>query len=128
MSGPAGIVSINVIDPLKGREDKALAVLREVVERARSRHSGLVRTRVSKSVDGGTLATHAEWKSKVQLDALLRDDEFARRFNQSLETTTNRRQSTKPLFAPLKRTHDELDDDSRHQRTQDATQDNVGVW
>ena len=85
MPHTAGIVSINVIYPLKGCEDKALAVLREVVERARSRHSGLVRTRVYKSLDGRTLATHAEWKSKVQFDALLRDDEFVRRFNQLRE-------------------------------------------
>jgi heme-degrading monooxygenase HmoA len=82
---PQAIVSINVMYPLKGSEDKALAVLREVVERARSRHSGLVRTRVYKSLDGRTLATHAEWKSKAQFDAVLRDDEFVRRFNQARE-------------------------------------------
>ena len=85
MSPTAGIVSINVIYPLKGCEDKALAVLREVVERAGLRHSGLVRTRVYRSLDGRTLATHAKWKSKVQFDALLRDDEFVRRFNQLRE-------------------------------------------
>jgi len=85
MSQAAGIVSINVVYPLKGCEDKALAILREVVDRARSKHSGLVRTRVYKSLDGRTLATHAEWKSKSQFDAALRDDEFVRRFNQLRE-------------------------------------------
>lgn len=81
----AGVVSIHVIYPLKGCEDKALAVLREVVERVRSKHPGLVRTRVYKGLDGRTLATHAEWKSKAQCDAVLRDDEFVRRFNKLRE-------------------------------------------
>jgi quinol monooxygenase YgiN len=81
----AGIVTINVMYPLRGCEDKALAVLREVVERSGCEHSGLVRTRVYRSLDGRTLATHAEWKSKAQFDAMLRDDEFVRRFNQLRE-------------------------------------------
>lgn len=85
MSGPAGIVSINVIYPREGCHDKALAVLRDVVERARASHPGLVRTRVYKSLDGRTLATHAEWKSKSQFYAVFRDDEFVRRFNQLRE-------------------------------------------
>ena len=85
MSPTAGIVSINVIHPLKGCEERALAVLREVVECVRSRHSGLLRTRVYRSVDGRTLATHAEWKSKVQFDAVLRDHEFVERFNRLRE-------------------------------------------
>ena len=85
MSHAAGIVSINVIYPLRGCEDKALAVLREVVERSGVEHSGMVRTRVYRSLDGRTLATHAEWKSKAQFDAMLRDDEFVRRFNQLRE-------------------------------------------
>jgi quinol monooxygenase YgiN len=85
ISNTAGIVSINVMYPLKGCEVKALAILREVVERSGCEHSGLVRTRVYRSLDGRTLATHAEWKSKAQFDAMLRDDEFVRRFNQLRE-------------------------------------------
>jgi hypothetical protein len=40
---------------------------------------------VYRSLDGRTLAAHAEWKSKSQYDAVLRDDEFVRRFNQLRE-------------------------------------------
>jgi hypothetical protein len=93
--GPAGhavdmldsvrIVSINVIHPRKGCHERALEVLRHVVERVRESHFGLVRSRVYSSLDGRTLATHAEWKSKSQYDVVLRDDEFVRRFNQLRE-------------------------------------------
>ena len=85
MSGSMGIVAINVIYPRKGCQERALKVLREVVERVRANHFGLVRTRLYRSLDGRTLATHAEWKSKSQYDAVLRDDEFVRRFNQLRE-------------------------------------------
>ena len=85
MSPGAGVVSIQVFYPLKGCEDKALAVLREVVERARSNHPGLVRTLVYKGLDGRTLAIHTEWKSKAQCDAVLRDGEFVRRFDKLRE-------------------------------------------
>jgi hypothetical protein len=81
LSPGAGVVSIHVFYPLKGCEDQALAVLREVVERARLKHPGLVRTRLYKGLDGRTLATHAEWRSKAQCDAVLRDVEYVRRFN-----------------------------------------------
>ena len=85
MSGPAGVVSINVIHLRKGCQERALAVLREVLERIRAGRFGLVRTRVYRSLDGRTLATHAEWRSKSQHDAVLRDDEFVRRFNRLRE-------------------------------------------
>lgn len=85
MSESAGIVSINVIYPLKGCHAKAVDVLRQIAERVRASHVGLVRTRLYTSVDGRALATHTEWKSKSQCDAVLRDDEFVRRFNQLRE-------------------------------------------
>lgn len=85
MSESAGVVSINVIYPRKGCHERALEVLRQVVERVRESHFGLVRSRLYSSLDGRTLATHAEWKSKSQYDAVLRDDEFVRRFNKLRE-------------------------------------------
>ena len=85
MSGSAGIVSINVIYPKKGCQQRALEVLRDVVARVRAGGFGVVRTRLYRSLDGRTLASHAEWRSKSQYDAVLRDDEFVRRFNRLRE-------------------------------------------
>jgi quinol monooxygenase YgiN len=85
MSESAGIVSIHLIYPRLGCMERALEVLRQVVDCVREGHVGLLRTRLYRSVDGRTLATHAEWKSKSQHDAMLRDDEFVRRFNQLRE-------------------------------------------
>lgn len=81
----AGIVSIDVIYPRRGCYERALDVLRQVAERVRSSRFGLKRSRLYRSLDGRTLAAHAEWKSKSQYDALLRDAEFVRRFNQLRE-------------------------------------------
>jgi hypothetical protein len=85
VSGSARVVSIYLIYPRQGCLERAFEVLREVVDRVRGGHFGLLRTRVYRSLDGKTLATHAEWKSKSQHDAVLRDDEFVRRFNQLRE-------------------------------------------
>ncbi len=85
MSESGGIVSINVIYPRRGCAERALQVLREVVERVYVSRFGLVRSRLYRSLDGRTLATHAEWRSKSQYDAVLRDDEFVRRFNRLRE-------------------------------------------
>jgi quinol monooxygenase YgiN len=85
MSRSAGVVSVYVIYPRQGCFERALEVLREVVEHVRGGHLGLLRTRLYRSLDGKTLATHAEWRSKSQHDAVLRDDEFVRRFNQLRE-------------------------------------------
>ena len=85
MSDSVGVVSIYVIYPRKGCHERALEVLRQVVERVRESRFGLVRSRLYRGLDGRTLATHAEWKSKSQYDAVLRDDEFVRRFNQLRE-------------------------------------------
>ena len=65
-----GIVSINVIYPRQGCHERALEVLRHVVERVRASRFGLVRSRLYRSLDGRTLAAHAEWKSKPQYDAV----------------------------------------------------------
>lgn len=73
------------IDPRQGCLERALEVLREVVGRVRGGHFGLLRTRVYRSRDGKALATHAEWKSTSQHDAVLRDDECVRRFNRLRE-------------------------------------------
>jgi quinol monooxygenase YgiN len=85
ISRSAGVVSIYLIYPRQGCFERALEVLREVVDRVRGAHFGLLRTRLYRSLDGKTLATHAEWRSKSQHDAVLRDDEFVRRFNQLRE-------------------------------------------
>jgi hypothetical protein len=84
-SRSAGVVSIYLIYRRQGCFERALEVLRGVVDRVRGGPFGLLRTRLYRSVDGKTLATHAEWRSKSQHDAVLRDDEFVRRFNQLRE-------------------------------------------
>jgi quinol monooxygenase YgiN len=85
VSGSAEVVSIYVIYPRQGCLERALDVLRQIADRVRTGHFGLLRTRLYRGIDGKTLATHAEWKSKSQHDAVLRDDEFVRRFNQLRE-------------------------------------------
>lgn len=79
------VVAINVIYVREGYQDEALVVLRDVAERVSSRHAGMVRTRVYRSLDGKTVATQIEWSSKAQLDAVFRDQEFVRRFNRLRE-------------------------------------------
>jgi hypothetical protein len=85
VSGSARVVSIYAVYPRYRCLARALEVFRAVVDRVRGGHFGLLCARVDRSLDGKALPTHAEWKSKSQHEAVLRDDEFVRRFNQLRE-------------------------------------------
>jgi hypothetical protein len=82
------IVLINVVKVDVGKQDAALAVLREAVTYVSRTYECFEWSRLYKSIDGETVVNQAQWTSKEEFESLFDDPEFLSRYNKLKETGT----------------------------------------
>lgn len=75
--GTSPVTLINVFTVEPGKQDELVQILSEATEKAMKRLPGFVSANIHKSLDGTRVVNYAQWRSKDDFEAMLKNPEVA---------------------------------------------------